>query len=175
LGVSDTASPASGHAADAAQKPVDDTPALKVRQEHIDRTIRLGPGDLLQISVYGAPDLTTEARLNPAGNINLPLIGSIHLAGLSTDQARELIAGKLREGGLVVDPQVNVVAKEYANGGIAVMGEVQKPGIYTLPGERKLYDAISAAGGTTNRAGRAVTITHPSEPKPDLCWTTTKD
>jgi polysaccharide export outer membrane protein len=165
-GVSDTAAPASGQTADAVQKPVDDTPALKVRQEHIDRTIRLGPGDLLQISVYGAPDLTTEARLNPAGNINLPLIGSIHLAGLSTDQARELIASKLREGGLVVDPQVNVVAKEYANGGIAVMGEVQKPGIYTLPGERKLYDAISAAGGTTNRAGRAVTITHPSEPKP---------
>jgi len=164
--VSDAAVPASDHTSVADKKPADDTPTLKVRQERIDRTIRLGPGDLLQISVYGAPDLTTEGRVNAAGNITMPLIGSVHVAGLSTDQTQQLIAAKLREGGLLVDPHVNVFAKEYANGGVAVMGEVQKPGIYALPGERTLFDAISTAGGTTNRAGRAVTITHPSEPKP---------
>ena len=164
--VSGTINPAIDHSADLDQMPTQGTPSLKVRDEHIERTLRLGPGDLLQISIYGAPDLTTEARVNPAGNINMALIGSVHLAGLTADEAQQFIAARLREGGLLVDPQVNVFAKEYANGGIAVMGEVQKPGIYTLPGERKLYEAISAAGGTTGRAGRAVTITNPSQSKP---------
>jgi polysaccharide export outer membrane protein len=164
--VSGTTDPDNDQPADVDKKATQATPSLKVRNDHIERTIRLGPGDLLQISIYGAPDLTTEARVNPAGNINMALIGSMHLAGLTADQAQRLIAARLRDGGLLVDPQVNVFAKEYANGGIAVMGEVQKPGIYTLPGERKLYEAISAAGGTTSRAGRAVTITNPSQPKP---------
>jgi polysaccharide export outer membrane protein len=105
-----------------------------------------------------------ETRVNAAGNITMPLVGSVHVAGLSSDQAQEVIAGRLRDGGLVLDPQVIVFAKEYASGGIAVMGEVQRPGIYTLMGERRLYDAISAAGGTTGRAGRAITITHSSDP-----------
>lgn len=163
-GVSDGATPTDDHTIDADKKQAEDSPTLKTRQDRQDRTIRLGPGDLLQITVYSAPDLTTEARVNAAGNITMPLIGSVHVAGLSTDQAQELIASKLLDGGLVLNPQVNVFAKEYASGGIAVMGEVQKPGVYTLMGERRLYDAISAAGGTTSRAGRAVTITHPSQP-----------
>jgi polysaccharide export outer membrane protein len=167
-GVSDPAAPANYHTTDPDKKQTEESPGLKVRQVPLDRTIRLGPGDLLQISVYGAPDLTTEARVNAAGNITMPLVGSVHLAGLSSDQAQQAIADRLRDGGLLNDPQVNVFAKEYANGGIAVMGEVQKPGIYTLMGERRLYDAISAAGGTTSRAGRAVTITHPSDPSKPL-------
>src|SRR5215469_7105606 len=167
-GVSDGATPTNDRTTEADEKQAEDSPSLKVRQDRQDRTIRLGPGDLLQVSVYAAPDLTTEARVNAAGNITMPLIGSVHVAGLSTDQAQELIASKLRDDGLVLDPQVNVFAKEYASGGIAVMGEVQKPGVYTLMGIRRLYDAISAAGGTTSRAGRAVTITHSSDPSKSL-------
>jgi polysaccharide export outer membrane protein len=158
--------PSVSNAADSAadKKQIEESPNLKVRQIPVDRTIRLGPGDLLQISVYGAPDLTMETRVNAAGNITMPLVGSIHVAGLSTDEAQQLLASRLRDAGLVLDPQVNVFAKEYASGGIAVMGEVQRPGIYTLMGERRLYDAISAAGGTSGRAGRAITITHSSDP-----------
>ena len=162
-GVSDSA-PTSDPKTDSSTKQADDSPALKTRQITHDRTIRLGPGDLLQISVYGAPDLTTEVRVNASGSITLPLVGSVHVAGLSTDQAQQVIASRLRDGGLLNDPQVNVFAREYATGGIAVMGEVQRPGIYTLLGERRLYDAISAAGGTTSRAGRAITVAHPSDP-----------
>jgi polysaccharide export outer membrane protein len=129
-----------------------------------DRNIRIGSGDLVVITVYGAPDLTTEARVSGTGTINMPLIGSVHIAGLTVDEARQTIAARLRDRELVRDPQVSVFEKEYATGGMAVMGEVQKPGIYNLMGERRLLDAISAAGGTTNRAGRAVTITHSAQP-----------
>jgi polysaccharide export outer membrane protein len=99
----------------------------------------------------------------------MPLIGAVHVAGLTAEQAEQLIATRLRDGELVRDPQVFVFQKEFAAGGIAVMGEVQKPGVYTLMGDRRLLEAISAAGGPTTRAGRAVTITHSSEPnKPTI-------
>jgi polysaccharide export outer membrane protein len=99
----------------------------------------------------------------------MPLIGAVHVAGLTAEQAEQLIATRLRDGELVRDPQVFVFQKEFAAGGIAVMGEVQKPGVYTLMGNRRLLEAISAAGGPSTRAGRAVTITHSSEPnKPTI-------
>ena len=138
-----------------------ESPTLKLRPDH---TTRIGSGDLLHITVFGVPDLTTETRVSGAGTITMPLIGSVQVAGLTSDQAQQLIATRLRDGGLLRDPQVSVFEKELASGGVAVMGEVQKPGIYTLLGERRLYDAISAAGGTTARAGRAITVTHPAEP-----------
>jgi len=153
--------PSEGSNTDSENAPTAESGTRKVREDH---TIRIGAGDLLHITVYGAPDLATEARVSGAGTITMPLIGSVHVAGLSNDQAEQLIANRLRDGGLIRDPQVSVFEKEYASGGIAVMGEVQKPGIYNLFGERRLLDAISAAGGTTSRAGRAVTITHSSQP-----------
>jgi polysaccharide export outer membrane protein len=152
--------PSGDYPSDSEKASAAEFPTAKVRQEH---TMRIGAGDLLHITVFGAPDLTTEVRVNEAGNVTMPLIGSVHLAGLTSDQAQQLIATRLRDGGLIRDPQVAVFEKEYASGGIAVMGEVQKPGIYTLLGDRRLYDALSAAGGTSSRAGRAVTITRPTE------------
>jgi len=135
-----------------------------VDRAHNDRTMRIGTGDLLQITVFGVPDLAEEVRVNDAGNITMPLIGNVRVAGLTSDEAQQLIAAHLREGGMLRDPQVEVFEKEYASQGIAVMGEVQRPGIYTLLGERRLSSAISAAGGTTGRAGQAISITHANEP-----------
>ncbi len=141
------------------------TADVKLTQRpHNDRTIRIGTGDLLQISVFGVPDLAQDARVSDSGNITMPLIGAVHVAGLTTDEAQQLIATRLQEGGMLRDPQVEVFEKEYASQGVAVMGEVQRPGIYTLLGDRRLSDAISAAGGTTGRAGQAITITHANEP-----------
>ena len=59
---------------------------------------------------------------------------------------------------------MSIFVKEYATGGISVLGEVQKPGIYPLLGHRTLLDAISAAGGTTPKAGKTVSITHRDRP-----------
>jgi len=137
------------------------SPKQRVRE---DRTIWIGTGDLLQITIYGAPDLNTESRVSGAGTISMPLIGGVHVAGFSSEQAQQLVANRLRDGGLIRDPQVSILVKEHASGGIAVMGEVQKPGVYNLFGERRLLDAIAAAGGTTGRAGRAVTISHTTQP-----------
>jgi polysaccharide export outer membrane protein len=91
------------------------------------------------------------------------MLGNVTLAGLSTAQAEGVVAKRLQERGFFNDPEVAVFVKEYATAGISVLGEVQKPGIYPLMGSRTLLDAISAAGGTTPKAGKSVTITHRDE------------
>jgi polysaccharide export outer membrane protein len=126
----------------------------------------IGPGDLLEVSVYGAPDFDKrEVRVDSDGSVTLPLIDKVKVAGLSTPAAEELVAKKLSDGGYFLEPRVSIFTKEYASQGISVLGEVQKPGIYPLLGERNLLDVISAAGGTTPKAGSTVTITHRSNPR----------
>jgi polysaccharide export outer membrane protein len=118
----------------------------------------IGNGDLLQVSVEGVPEYAREVRVSRDGQISLPLIANAKVAGLSIDQAQDLIASRLREGKYFRDPQVNVFEKEYATQGISVLGEVAKPGIYPLIGTHTLFDAISAAGGVTPKAGKKVMI-----------------
>lgn len=122
--------------------------------------IFLSSGDLLAISIAGAPEYRYDVRVSPAGDASLPMVGSIKLAGLSTLQAESAVARRLEAHGYFNNPQVSIFVKEYATAGISVLGEVQKPGIYPLLGQRTLLDAISAAGGITPKAGKSVTITH---------------
>jgi polysaccharide export outer membrane protein len=121
--------------------------------------IIIGSGDLVEVSVYGAPEFTKQVRVADSGEISLPLIGTVHVAGLALRQAELLIQQRLKEGGFFADPQVSIFEKEYATQGISVLGEVQKPGIYPLLGSRKLWDAISAAGGVTPKASNKITVT----------------
>jgi polysaccharide biosynthesis/export protein len=129
----------------------------------------IGPGDLLEVSVYGAPDFSKiETRVSNTGDITLPMIGQVKVGGLPSHEAEAAIAKKLSEGGFFNQPQVSIFTKEYGTQGITVLGEVAKPGIYPLLGPRRLFDAISAAGGTTTVAGETVTITHRDHPdKPE--------
>src|SRR6185437_11961499 len=122
--------------------------------------IFLSSGDLLAISIAGAPEYRYDVRVSPAGDASLPMVGNIKLAGLSTLQAESAVARRLEAHGYFNNPQVSIFVKEYATAGISVLGEVQKPGIYPLLGQRTLLDAISAAGGITPKAGKSVTITH---------------
>lgn len=122
--------------------------------------ILIGPGDLIEVSVYGAADYVKDVRVLSTGEITLPMAGTVKVAGLTPAQAEELIAKRLKEGDYFTDPRVSVIEKETVTQGVSVLGEVQKPGVYPLPGARKLFDAISAAGGTTPRAGNTVSIMH---------------
>jgi polysaccharide biosynthesis/export protein len=124
----------------------------------------IGPGDLLKISVLGAQDFDQELRVARNGDATLALIGPLHVAGLSIEQAGQLIRKRLMDGGFFSDPQVTVFEKEYATQGVSVLGEVQKPGIYPLIGPHHLFDVLSLAGGTTPKAGSQVTITHQNQP-----------
>lgn len=127
--------------------------------------ILIGSGDLLEVSVYGAPDFEHDlVRVSGGGDIVLPLINAQHIAGLSISQAEEQIARQLAAGQFFNDPQVSIFVKEYAAQSVSVLGEVQKPGVYSLLGSRRLFDAISMAGGLTPKAGRVATLTHRTDP-----------
>jgi polysaccharide export outer membrane protein len=122
--------------------------------------ITIGPGDLLDLNVYDVPELILKVRVDSNGMVTLPLIGDLKLAGLTVRDAQHLIGDKLIELEMVKKPQVSLLIVEFATQGTTVSGEVNTPGIYPLMGPHRLYDAISAAGGLTVKAGRTVTIIH---------------
>ena len=126
--------------------------------------VKLGVGDLIEISVFGVPDLSTKARISGSGDVYLPLIDYVHLASLTTDEAQELIQKRLEDGGFVRGPHVSIFVDESASQAITLVGEVNHPGAYPAIGERRLFDLISAAGGLTDRAGRNVTIERRGDP-----------
>ena len=120
--------------------------------------ILIGPGDLIEVSVYGAPDYIKDVRVGSTGEVTLPLAGTVKVGGLTPAQAEALIAKRLSDGNFFNDPRVSVLEKEFSSQGISILGEVQRPGVYQMHGPRKLYDALSTAGGTTPRAGNTVSL-----------------
>jgi polysaccharide export outer membrane protein len=138
-------------------------------EETPNSAIRLGPGDLVEVSVYGVPELATKARVSNDGDLYLPLIDYVHVGDLSLEESQKLIEKRLADGGFVKNPHVTIFVNEYASQGVTLMGEIGKPGIYPVLGDRRLFDLFSAAGGLTDRASRTVSITHRNHPdKPQL-------
>jgi polysaccharide biosynthesis/export protein len=120
--------------------------------------LRIGPGDLLTINVFGISELQQIVRVSDAGDAVLSLVGSMHLADMTVAEAETAIESEYRNRKMLVDPHVSLLVTEYATQGISVLGEVEKPGVYPLLGPHSLLEIISAAGGLTQLAGSSVTI-----------------
>jgi polysaccharide export outer membrane protein len=125
---------------------------------------RLESGDLVEVGVYNVPELTTKARVSTKGDIYLPLIDNVHVGGLTAEEAEGLVQKRLSDGGFVKNPHVTLFVDQYASQGASVLGEVARPGVYPVPGQQRLFDLISAAGGFTEKAGRSIAITHRDQP-----------
>jgi polysaccharide export outer membrane protein len=140
-----------------AQVAVKDAPPAAVRDQS---AIAIGPGDLLDLSVFDVPELVLRVRVDVNGCVSLAFLGDVKVGGMTVGNAQRLIARELVARQLVKDPQVSIFIEEFATQGITVYGEVNAPGIYPLMGPHHLYDVISAAGGLTLKAGRTVTVLH---------------
>jgi polysaccharide biosynthesis/export protein len=125
-------------------------------------SLQLGVGDLIELTVYDVPELTTKTRISSTGDIYCALIGPTHVSGLTTEESARLIESRL--SAFLKDPYVSIFVTEYASQGASILGEVSKPGVYPVLGEQHLYDLISAAGGLTEKAGHSITVTHRSDP-----------
>ena len=134
----------------------------------------IGAGDEVEVTVYGAPDLSGHMRVSANGNISLPLIGYVRIAGLSSSEAEAAIEAQLRDKNVVNEPQVSVYVKEYSSSGISVAGEVTKPGFYSVLGPHRLLDVLQAAGGPTERASNKIIVSHRGE-KDTTTYTLSKD
>jgi polysaccharide export outer membrane protein len=131
---------------------------------HASSALRLEAGDLVEVGVYSVPELTTKARVSSKGEIYLPLIDYVHVAGLTAEEAEGIIQKRLSDGGFVKNPHVTLFVDQYASQGASILGEVARPGVYPVPGQQRLFDLISAAGGFTEKAGRSITVTHRDQP-----------
>ena len=120
----------------------------------------LAPGDVLKISVYGSPDLTTVTRIMPNGTITFPLIGQVKVGGTTPAQAESSIADRLSRGGFVRNAAVSIFVQErspIAVSSVTLLGQVVRSGTYSLDKESPeavstLVTLLAKAGGTTETA-----------------------
>ena len=106
----------------------------------------MGPEDLLAIEVYGQDKLSRTLRVSGQGDITMPLVGVVKVAGL-TPQEIEKRLEELYDAQFLVNPQITVTVKEFRYQRVSVTGAVAKPGTYELIGPRTLLEVLSLAGG----------------------------
>lgn len=112
---------------------------------------RIAPGDVLTVTVYQVDNLSGDRTVDEAGRIGMPLIGTIDVTGKTTDELRELIAGRLSEKYLRA-PQVTVSLKTIAQDTVTVDGAVTQPGLYSIQPNTTLIQAIALARGPSQGA-----------------------
>ncbi len=131
---------------------------------------RVGPGDVLEITVFEEKELNRVVRVSADGFIAFPLVGKVKVAGLTPLEIADLLTRELAEDYLV-NPQVGVFVKEYVSRYVEVMGKVGSPGRYNLTGDAHLTNVLSRAGGPTKEAGKTAVVVRTvgegeTQPKP---------
>jgi polysaccharide export outer membrane protein len=127
----------------------------------------LSPGDILKITVFKNPDLSVDVRVSESGTISYPLIGTVPLSGLTLPGAERKIAQMLKDGGFVLNPQVNILLTQAVGNQVAVLGEVNKPGRYPIEGAGgHLTGMLAVAGGISVNGGDDVVVTGTRGGKP---------
>ena len=117
----------------------------------------VGPGDVLNISVYDNDDLETMVRVGDDGSIIFPLLGQVEVSNLSISQVNDKITQLLADGYLV-NPQVNVFVKEFRSKKVVVLGRVRSPGVIELSRPISFLELVSKAGGLEKDAGDTATV-----------------
>ncbi len=127
----------------------------------------LGPDDVISIRVPGLDEFganTNAIRIDPNGDVRLPLLGKVHAAGLTVDSMEEQMTAKLSR--LMNHPDVTIMVTEFASRPVSVLGSVKNPGVHQLGGRRTLLEVLSLAGGIEDTAGNAIRITRRTEMGP---------
>ena len=118
--------------------------------DRIENYYLLAPGDTIEVSVLFAPELSRTVVVAPDGRVRIPYSGPITASGRSVDEVRESFITALSAE--LKNPEVEVIATEFASQRIFVGGQVQTPSIYDLPGQIGPLQAIVMAGGFTDEA-----------------------
>jgi len=124
----------------------------------------IAPGDVVDVKVFNAPNLSTLTRVSMTGDIAVPLLGVFHIGGLTSLEASARVASLLKEHNYVLHPSV-IVIDDSTETGITVLGEVHSPGIFAPPGKHLLSDLLAAAGGMTANTGRVIEISNFKSPE----------
>jgi polysaccharide export outer membrane protein len=121
---------------------------------------KIGPNDLLSVTVYDAPEFSRSVRVLDTGEIKLPLMDkNIHVAGLFPAEIEALIVDEIKREHLLIDPYVTVTVSDYHSRPISVTGAVKSPTIFQAIGTVNLLDALAKAGGPADNAGGELLVT----------------
>lgn len=118
----------------------------------------LGPGDLIQVTVFETKELNADVRVSSRGQISLPLLDSVDVRNLTAAEAEEKIEALLKAKYLQ-DPHVSIYIKEHVSKQITLVGSFKKPGTYDYVSKRKLLDVVAIAEGLSEKAGSSAYIT----------------
>jgi len=127
--------------------PPSDSLRSKEEQLFAGKFYRIGPEDVIRVSVWENPELTMDVTVRPDGKISLPLIKEIHAADLTPMELSDVITQDLKE--YMKDPQVTVILTQTNSQKIYLVGNVLRPGSYALRNEMTVLQALSLAGGFT--------------------------
>lgn len=123
----------------------------------------VGANDILQIEVYGYPELKSQIRVSDSGNISFPLIGEISIVGLSSHNIESTIETRLKHGNYIKQPHVSVMIDKFKSQLVSVMGNVLKPGQFPLEKPSTVIDLLAAAGGVDReKSGNDIVLLHKS-------------
>lgn len=114
---------------------------------------RIGPADVLQVSVWRNDALTQTVTVRPDGKISFPLVNDIRAAGLTPLQLRDALASRLTV--FIGKPEVSVVVRELHSFAVSVLGEVRKAGRYEINMRATVLDILAQAGGINEFAARS--------------------
>lgn len=120
---------------------------------------RIGPDDLLVITIFEAPELNTTVRVSASGEISLQLLGAVHAAGLTPRELESVLQGLLRRS-YMKDPHVGVFIQELQSHPVSVVGAVRMPGVFQIRGTKTVIEVLSMAQGLADDAGDTVLIMH---------------
>jgi len=109
-------------------------------------TYQIGVQDVVEIVVFKVPELTRAVQVADSGTINLPLIGEVQAAGLTSQQIERDLTRRLGANYLK-NPQVNVYVREYNSQRVTVEGAVKAPGVFPIRGKMSLMQALATSGG----------------------------
>ncbi len=124
------------------------------------RDYKIGPEDLLEISVFEEEKLNKTVRVSSQGNISLPLLGVLRVKGLTASELEKEVSDLLTEKYLQ-NPQVSIFIKEYRSQRISVIGMVEKPGVFEVAGPKTVLDILAQAGGLKEDAGQLLFLIRP--------------
>jgi polysaccharide export outer membrane protein len=120
---------------------------------------RIGPDDLLDITVFEAPEMNRTLRVSNSGELSFELLGAVHVAGLTPREVEAVLQEMLRRSYLK-DPHVGVFVHEWQSHSVSVVGAVKMPGVFQIRGAKTLIEVLSMAQGLADDAGDLVLITH---------------